>query len=98
MAMRYIFRRPQPENFADLRKEVKDLDQQLGTPGEKFRRFVRVSFSPSRYAQYTFLTRKVGADWQWIATSVELVAENEQGLFALTDKYQVPRPEHLASR
>lgn len=94
--MRYIFRPSQPEDFSDIKKLIPNLEQELGTPGENFRRFLRVPFSPARYAQFAFLTRKAGANWQWIATSVELVAENEKGLFALTDQFKVPRPEHLA--
>lgn len=94
--MRYIFRRPKPEDIAELRPQIEGMDEKLGTPQEKARRFVKVAYTPVRYAQYTFLTRKVGTEWVWVAPSVELVAENEAGLFALTEKFHLPKPSHLA--
>jgi len=96
MAMRYIFRRPKPEDLNDLKSQIKDLDQQLGTAQDKARREIRVKYSHMRYAQFTFFTRKVGTGFVWVAPSVELVAEDEKGLFALTEQFNVPKPSHLA--
>lgn len=96
MAMRYIFRRPKPDELSDLKSQIGDLEQQLGQATDNARRLIKVRFSPSRYAQYSFFTRKTGATWAWIAPSVELVAEDEKGLFALTEKFHLPKPAHLA--
>jgi len=96
MAMRYIFRRSTPENYADLRQQIPGLDAQLNTPAENLRRLIRVPFNTMRYAQYTFLTKKKENSWVWICTSIELVAEDEKGLFALTDHFKIPRPSHLS--
>ena len=95
MAMRYIIRRPKPEDLTGIRLEVPKLDAQLEKPGENFRRVVEVRKSAVRSVCYQFITRKVGADWVWICPSVEFVAENERGLLELTDKHPVPRPAHL---
>jgi len=94
--MRYIFRRPAPSDLNDLKSQINNLDTQLGRPGENFRREIRVPFTPMRYAQFMFFTKKVGTDWVWVAPSVELVAEDEAGLFALTEKFHIPKPSHLA--
>ena len=93
--MRYMVRRPKPEDLSDIKPLIPDVEKQLGAPAENFRRFLRVPFSPQRYAQYTFVTRKVGAGWVWLGTSIEFVAESEKGLFALTDHFKVERPDHL---
>lgn len=95
MSMRYIIRRNKPEDLTDIKPLIPDVEKQLGAAGENLRRFLRVSMTPLRYAQYTFVTRKTGTGWIWLGTSIELVAEDEKGLFAMTDKFNVPRPEHL---
>lgn len=96
MAMRYIFRPPHPESHTDLKQQIPDIDKQLGTPAADLRRHFRVPYNSMRYAQYTFFTRKKDAGWIWVCTSVELVAEDEKGLFALTDHFKIPHPSHLA--
>lgn len=93
--MRYIIRRDKPEDLSDIKPLIPDVEKQLGAPAENYRRSIRVPFSTQRYAQYTFVTRKTGASWVWLGTSIELVAEDERGLFALTNRYNVPKPEHL---
>lgn len=98
MAMRYIYRWPEPEDFSLLKPLIPDLDSQLGKPADKLRRFIKVADPSSlvRYSNYTFLTRKKGNDWIWMCTSVELVAEDEAGLFVLTERHKIPRPSHLS--
>lgn len=96
MAMRYIIRRQKAEEFADIKTRVPDLDARLGAPAENLRNAIQVTFSPVRSAQYFFQTRKVGAGWVWTCPTIELVAENEKGLFALTKQFNVPKPAHLA--
>lgn len=96
MAMRYIIRRPKAEDLADIESEIPDLSTKLGTPAENLRTALPVAFSALRTAQYLFQTRKVGTDWIWICPTIELVAEDEKGLFALTDKFKSPKPAHLA--
>jgi len=97
MAMRYIYRRQKPEQWQDLQTLIPGLENQLGSAFENSRRFIKVSEpnQPLRYSQYTFLTRKAESGLSWICTSVELVAEDEAGLFALTEKHHIPRPSHL---
>jgi hypothetical protein len=97
MSMRYLIRRPKPEDLTEVKQRVKDLDTQLGKPGADFKRIISVSFSPLRSAHYQFSTRKVGADWIWVSPCIELDGEDEKGLFALTDLYHVPRPAHLTN-
>lgn len=94
--MRYIFRRPKPEDLAEVKKQIPNLDGQLGQAAENYRRFLKVPVSPLRYVQYTFVTRKQGTAWSWIAPSVELVAEDEKGLFALAEHCGIQKPSHLA--
>ncbi len=94
--MRYIIRRSSPEKLTDIQSLIPNLEEQLGSAGENARRFIRVPFSAERYAQYAFFTQKNGTAWQWISTSLELVAENEKGLFELTKKFNVEKPSHLA--
>jgi len=98
MAMRYLIRRPKPDDLSEIRKRVSDLDTQLGPAADGFRRTITVSFSPMRSANYSLTTRKVGENWTWICAGIELSADDEVGLFALTDTYQVPRPTHLVGR
>ena len=98
MAMRYIYRRQKPEEWQDVRALIPDLDKQLGTALDNSKRFIKTSEPnrPLQYTQYTFLARKSASGPTWVCTSVELVAENEKGLFALTEKHKIPRPSHLA--
>ena len=96
MAMRYLIRRNKPEQIADLKKEIHDLDKQLGSPAADLRRYIRIPFSPMRHAHFTFLTKKAGESWVWTCPSIELVAEDEAGLFTLTERYGVAKPSHLA--
>ncbi len=98
MSMRYLVRRPRPEDYSDLKKRVTNLDEQLGAPAEHLRRTISLSFSALRSAHYSFMTRKTGDSWIWICTGIEFDAENEEGLFALSDAYQIPRPAHLVGR
>jgi hypothetical protein len=95
MAMRYIIRRQNTEDLADIRREVSNLDSQLEKPGESLRRAVEVAYSPVRSAVYQFSTKKVGTNWVWICPCIELVAENEEGLFNLLEKFKVEKPSHL---
>lgn len=94
--MRYIVRRQEPEKFADIQSFIPNLNEQLGAAGENCRRFIRVPFSSMRYAQYVFFTKKGAAGWTWVSPSLELVAENEKGLFELTRKFNLEKPAHLA--
>lgn len=96
MSMRYLIRRQNPEKFDDIRAVVRDLDIQLGSPGENFQRKVEQGFNPHRSAHYIFITRKVVSGWVWICSTIELVAENEKGLFALLDYFKTTKPIHLA--
>ena len=93
--MRYIYRRQKADDLVEIRAAVPNVETQLGKPGENFRHFIQLSVTELRYAQFTFLTRKSGADWRWVCPSVELVAEDEKGLFALADQFKIPRPAHL---
>ncbi len=93
--MRYIVRRKNPTDFSDLKKEVSDLETQLGKAGDNSRRVIKVRVNAERYFTYPFFTRKNATDFEWICSSVEVVAENETGLFAMTDKLGVERPSHL---
>jgi hypothetical protein len=95
--MRYIFRRPRPEEFNEIRSQVPKLEAQLGAPAAALRRQVLVNYTPLRFAQYFFQTRKVGeARWIWVCPTIEFIAENEKGLFELIRKFSVPKPSHLA--
>ena len=95
MAMRYIIRRKNSEDFSEIRRDVSNLDSKLDKPGDGFKRSIEVSFSPVRYAVYQFSTKKTGATWTWVCPCVELVAENEEGLFKLLEKFNVEKPSHL---
>lgn len=96
MSMRYIIRRSKPDDLTEIKREVPDLEKQLEKPLENYRRPVEVTYSNLRSAVFQFMTRKVGNDWVWVCPSVELVAENEEGLCALTDKFKASRPNHLS--
>jgi hypothetical protein len=95
--MRYIIRRPKPEDLTEIKREVSDLDKQLYKPLENYRRAVEVRYSNLRTAVYQFMTLNFGNDWVWVCPSVELVAENQEGLFALTDKFKAAHPSHLTT-
>jgi hypothetical protein len=97
MSMRYIIRRSKPEDLTEIKREVSDLDKQLDKPLENYRRAVEVTYSNLRSAVYQFMTLKNGNEWVWVCPSVELVAESEEGLFALTDKFKADRPAHLGA-
>ncbi len=96
--MRYLIRRPDPTDLSEIKKRVSTLDSELGAPAENYRRTVSVEFSPLRSAHYHLTTRKVGESWVWVCPGIELDAENEEGLFELTDQFGVPRPSHLVGR
>ena len=96
MAMRYVIRRSKVDEYAEIKREVSNLDDQLGHPAENMRRPIRVQFSPMRHVVYTFVSRKKGDAWIWVCPSLEMVAEDEAGLFALTEHFHVPKPTHLA--
>lgn len=96
MSMRYLIRRQNPEKFDDIRAVVRDLDIQLGSPGENFQREVEQGFNTRRSAHYIFGTRKAASGWVWVCPTIELVAENEEGLFALLDYFKTTKPTHLA--
>lgn len=95
MAMRYIIRRKNSEDLSDIRRDVSNLDSQLDKPGDGLKRAVEVTFSPMRSAVYQFSAKKSGANWVWVCPCIELVAENEEGLFKLLEKYNVEKPSHL---
>ena len=96
MAMRYIIRREKAEDFTDIKAQFPNLGEKLGTAAEDFRNDLMVTFSPMRQAHYQFITRKTASGWQWICPTIELVAEDEKGLFALTKQFGVAKPSHLA--
>lgn len=95
MAMRYILRRQRAEDLSEIKSQIPDLEQKLGKADKEMRRFIQFPISATRYLTYQFFTRTAGAASSWVCPSVELVAEDEAGLFALTDMLQVPTPEHL---
>ncbi len=95
MAMRYIVRRQIPEDLSAIKSQIPDLEQKLGKADKEMRRFIQFPISSSRYLSYQFFSRTTGTASVWVCPSVELVAEDEKGLFALTDLLQVPPPEHL---
>ena len=78
MSMRYLIRRSKPEDFADVKVKVPDLDKQLGPAGEGYKRIVSLSFSPVRHAHYHFFARKNGEAWKWVSTGIEFDVEDEQ--------------------
>lgn len=95
MAMRYIIRRKNTEDLTDIRREVSNLDAQLEKPGDGFRRSIEVAYSNLQSAVYQFFTKKVGTSWVWVCPCIEIVAENEEGLFKLLEKFNVEKPSHL---
>jgi hypothetical protein len=95
MAMRYIIRRKNSNDLTDIRGEVSNLDSQLNKAGDGLKRAVEVSFNPLRSAIYQFSAKKIGSNWEWVCPCIELVAENEEGLFTLLEKFNVEKPSHL---
>jgi hypothetical protein len=96
MAMRYIIRRKNAADFADIKPQIPDLDGKLGTAAEGLKNAIVVPLTPVRTAQYSFMTRKTEAGWVWVCTTLELTAENEKGLFALTKQFGAEKPSHLS--
>ncbi len=94
--MRYLVRRQKAEDFSDIKTQVPDLESKLGTPAADLRNAILVPITAVRTAQYSFMTRKTETGWMWVCPSLELTAENEKGLFALTRMFNVPKPSHLA--
>ncbi len=94
--MRYIIRRQKAEDLSEIKPQVPDLENKLGTPAEGLRNAILVPISPVRTAQFIFQTRKTDKGFVWICPTIELSAENEKGLFALTKQFNVPKPAHLA--
>jgi hypothetical protein len=104
MAMRYLVRRTKVDDLTDIKRDVPDLDEKLGkigadigTAGAHYFREIEVRITPLRHITYQFQPKKNGTTWTWICPSIELVAEHEEGLFALTDRVKAPRPSHLMS-
>lgn len=93
--MRYLIRRSNPGDLSDIRTHVPNLEAQLDKPAENLQRTIVVPLSPVRSCAYTLTTQKTATGFAWVCHSIELVAENDEGLFALTDKFKVPRPSHL---
>ena len=96
MAMRYIIRRTKPEDLSDIKTQVSNLDSVLEKATDGARKTVPVTFNNLDYLTYQFQTRKVGTDFIWVCPTIELVAGDEKALFALTDKFKLPIPAHLA--
>lgn len=96
MAMRYIIRRDNPENIAELKKEIPELDKKLDKASDGMKRSFQIPVSNLERINYLFLTKKKGSDWIWICPSIELVAENETSLFALMKRFSLSAPAHLA--
>ena len=94
--MRYLVRREKAENLTELESEVSGLTEKLGTAAADLRCDIPVILTEKRSFRYQFMTRKVGAGWIWICPSIEIVAENESGLFELLKKFNLPKPAHLA--
>jgi len=95
--MRYIVRRPKPEELSDIKAQIPDLEKQLGKADANLKRFVPYHFTELRSAHYMLLTRKTDTGWIWVCPTIEFNAENEEGLCALSDHFKVPRPGHLTS-
>jgi len=96
MTMRYIIRRDSPENLEDLQGDLPDLQSKLGEADKGLLKTFDHRISTLRHIQYSFATRKTPSGWAWVCPSVELVAEDEEGLFELTRRFGAPKPSHLA--
>lgn len=97
MSMRYILRRPKPEDLGDVRTKLPSLDEELGKADADFMRTLTHRVNSLRAVHYTFSTRKVDTHWEWVCPSVEFDCEDREGIFVLCDAYHVPRPQHLIS-
>lgn len=102
MAMRYIIRRTKSDDLSEVKRDIPDLDSKLGsvgadygTAGAHYRREIEVRLTPNRHLTYQFIPKKSGTAWVWTCPSVELVAEDDAGLFALCDRLKAPHPSHL---
>lgn len=96
MAMRYILRRNKPEDLSSIKKDIPNLESQLEKAGDGYKRNLELSITNMERINYQFQTRKSGTEWVWVCPSVELVAENETGLFNLMERFSVAPPAHLA--
>lgn len=97
MSIRYLIRRPNPAELADIKAEITNLDEKLGKADANYRKTMLREFNAVRSAQYYFSTKKSESGWNWICTSVELSAESEDALLSLCDKYRAPRPTHITN-
>ncbi len=102
MSMRYIVRRNNAADLGEVKRDVPDLDSKLGsvgtdygTAGAHYRKDVEVNITPMRYITYQFIPKKEGTAFTWTCPSIELVAESEEGIFALCDRVKAERPAHL---
>ncbi len=96
MSMRYIIRRPKPEDLDQVRGFVSDLDKQLGEPGADLRRELWHVISPMQRVVFDVTARKVGEKYQWVCHTVELVAETEPDFRKLSQQFQVTDLSHLS--
>ena len=96
MAMRYIIRRSSPEDLSGIKKDLPQLDNQLEKPSDGMKRTYTVTISPMEKINYLLVTKKQGSTWIWTCPSIELVSENEAGLFALMKRFSLQAPAHLA--
>ncbi len=94
--MRYLIRREQADSLSELETEVSGLKEKLGPAGADLRCDIPVVISEKRHLHLQFLTRKTATGWIWVCPSVEVVAEDERGLFELLKKFNAPKPAHLA--
>jgi len=96
MAMRYIIRRPDPENLAPLSSDLPNLPSSLENPGDGMKRVVPVKINNMERVNYLFISKKKDTQWVWTCPSIELVSENEAGLFSLMERFSIAPPAHLA--
>lgn len=94
--MRYIIRRSNPEDLTTLKKDIPQWDSSLEKAADGLRRILPVTLNNLDRINYLLLTQKKGADWIWVCPSVELIAENEKGLFNLMARFSIEPPAHLA--
>lgn len=102
MAMRYLIRRSKSEDLSEIKRDIPDLDAKLGTVGSDYgtagadyRREVELRLTPERHITYQFAPKKNGTNWVWTCPSIEIVAEDDAGLYALCDRLKAPHPTHL---
>lgn len=94
--MRYIIRRPRPENLDEIRNYVRNLDTALGPAAADLRREIPVAFSPTQRIVFTLTTRKGGNEFQWVCHTIEVVAETEPEFLQLAQRLGVHELSHLA--